>query len=55
MQVSLHHKGQVVEQGAPKTEGATPILAEIWVKRAELSIHIRRLSVGWCGSNEERG
>jgi hypothetical protein len=25
MQVSLHHKGQVVDHGAPKTEGATPI------------------------------
>jgi hypothetical protein len=43
MQVSLHHKGQVVDQGAPKTEGATPIFeTEIWVERTELSVHIRR-------------
>jgi hypothetical protein len=38
MQVSPE---QVVDQGAPKTEGTTPIFeTEIWVERAELSIHI---------------
>jgi len=49
MQVSLHHKGQIVDQGAPKTECAAPIFeTEIYAERAdldlaELSIHIRRL------------
>jgi hypothetical protein len=28
MQVSLHHKRQVVDQGALKTEGATPIFRD---------------------------
>jgi hypothetical protein len=38
MQVSLE---QVVDQGAPKTEGTTPIFGtENWPERAELSIHI---------------
>src|SRR5713101_8514420 len=35
MQVSLHYEGQVVDQGAPKTEGATPIFeTEIWLEGA---------------------
>jgi len=50
MQVSLHHKRasrRLVDQGVPKTEGVKPIFeTEIGGRKAELSIHIRRLSVG---------
>ena len=55
MQVSLHHNGQVVDHGAPRTEGSTPIFeTEIWVERAELTVHIWRLSAGWRGLNEDQ-
>jgi hypothetical protein len=36
-----YHKGQVVDQGAPKTECSTPIFeTEIRIKRAQLWVHI---------------
>jgi hypothetical protein len=63
MQVSLHYTGLVVraDQGAPKTEGGTPILeTEIRVERADLSVHIQRLSsVGcadqtWSAANNQK-
>ena len=62
MQVSWHRKGQVIDQGVPKTEGATPIFeTEIWVQTATgpgswyLYIHIRRPSVGWRRSSDGCG
>jgi len=54
MQVSLHYNGQVVDQGTPKTEGATPIFeTEIGVERVGVVYSYTKVMCWMVGINEE--